>query len=668
MPAPHFLPWRKRAMLLALSSAWTFLGQPALAESLPAETATSALNRAEAARLPLADQRDFADARRGFIATLPDARIVDAAGKVVWEQQFSFLDREAAPDTVHPGLWRQARLNRIHGLFKVVDRIYQVRGFDIANMTIVEGDSGLIVIDPLTTRETARAALDLYLANRPKKPVVAVIYTHSHADHFGGVRGIVDEADVAAGRVRVIAPAGFLGEAVSENVLAGNAMTRRALYQFGNALPRNERGFVDAGLGKSALGGTVTLLAPTESIEREEETRRVDGVDIVFQLTPATEAPAEMHLYFPAFRALNLAENATHTLHNLLPLRGAQVRDANGWAKYLNEALDRFGERSDVVLAQHHWPTWGRERIREYLSRQRDLYKFIHDQTLHLANQGYTAPEIAERLRLPASLENEWSAQGLYGSLRHNVKAVYQRYLGWYDANPAHLDPLPPQASAQRSIAYMGGAEAVLQRAQADFAKGDYRWVLQIANELVQAEPDNKAARELAARAAEQLGYQAESATWRNAYLQGAAELRDGPPPPRPAVFGADVVAALSLDDVFDYLAVRLNGQRAEGKRIRINWDFTDTGQKYVLNLENSALTYLHRNVSDADLTVSIERSTLLAILGKQLTFRDAWAIGKVTLAGPPTKLADLFGLIDEFPTDFPIVTPRPDKRSEKGN
>lgn len=626
-----------------------------------AEPITRELNNAAQNRLPFADRQDFTDARRGFIASLSDPVIKDASGRVVWDaREYAFLEPEAAPASVHPALWRQARLNTGNGLFAVTERIYQIRGFDIANMTIIEGDSGVIVIDPLTSVETARAGLELYFQQRPKKPVVAVIYTHSHADHFGGVRGVVDEAEVKAGRVRIIAPAGFLEEAVSENVLAGNAMLRRAQYQFGSGLPSNERGYVDAGLGKITHGGTVSLIAPTEVIEKAQETRVVDGVEIVFQTTPGTEAPAEMHLYFPQFRTLDLAENATHTLHNLLPLRGAQVRDANAWAKYLNQALDQFGARSDIVIAQHHWPTWGSAQVQAYLARQRDLYKYLHDQTLHLLNQGYTADEAAERLTVPASLEKDWATHGLYGSLKHNVKAVYQRYLGWYDANPANLDPLPKVEAARKYVEYMGGAEAILKHARNDLKKGEYRWVAQVLNQLVQAEPENKEARELTARAFEQLGYQAESSTWRNAYLTGAQELRQGVPEGKGLKLGEDFLKALSIDNIFDVLAIRVNPQRAEGKSGRINWVFTDINRKYVLNLENSALTYLaDRNDPAADVTVTLDRSVLGAILAKRIDFREAYISGQVGVSGNAKKLAEVLGLLDEFPTSFPIVTPR---------
>ena len=633
----------------------------------PAESFTQKLNSAQQAKLPLANKQDFEDAKRGFIATIPDAKIKNAAGQVVWDLgEYGFLGKEEAPPSVNPSLWRQSRLDLIHGLFKVVDRIYQIRGFDIANMTIVEGDSGLIIIDPLTTLESAKAGLDLYYQNRPHKPVVAVVYTHSHADHFGGVRGIVNEADVKAGNVRVIAPSGFLEEAVSENVLAGNAMIRRAQYQFGNPLPRGELGFVDAGLGKAssssgtAISGTVTLIAPTDLIEKSFDTRTIDGVEIVFQTTPGTEAPAEMNLYFPQFRALDLAENATHTLHNLLPLRGAQVRDANSWAKYINQALDQFGPISDVVLAQHHWPTWGQERIHVYLSKQRDLYKYLNDQSLRLLNFGFTADEAAEQLQLPASLQQEWSTHGLYGSVKHNVKAVYQRYIGWYDANPANLDPLPKVESARKSVAYMGGEQEIIKRAKQDLSKGEYRWVAQVLNLVIQANPENKEARDLSARALEQLGYQSEASTWRNAYLLAAQELRNGEPEGKAPVFREDFLNALSVDNIFDFLAIRVNPQKAEGKTGRINWVFTDLGRKYVLNLENSALTYLaDKNDPAADVTVTLDRKVLGAILTKQITFREAMFNGSVKVTGNATKLGEIFGLLDTFPTSFPIVTSR---------
>src|SRR6185369_7505577 len=439
---------------------------------------TRAQNRAVLDALPFGDAQDFEDARRGFIGSLPEVEIKNDRGRVVWSlKEYAFLTEEQAPPTVNPSLWRQARLNMHHGLFLVTDRIYQIRGFDISNMTIIEGERGLIVIDPLISTEVARAGLDLYTAHRGRRPVTAVIYTHSHTDHYGGVRGVVDEAEVKAGAVEIIAPAGFMEEIVSENVLAGTPMIRRAQFQFGATLPKGPRGQVDAGLGKVTSRGTVTLIPPTRLITAPVETRRIDGVEIVFQLTPETEAPAEMHMFHPGLRALNLAENGTHTLHNTYPIRGAQVRDANAWAKYLDEARDRFGRHADVVFAQHHWPIWGNARVLEYMARQRDLYKYLHDQTVRLMNHGEKPAEIAERLVLPRSQASTWHVRGYYGTLSHNAKSVYQRYVGWYDGNPANLNPLPPVERAQKYVEYMGGADAVVARAREDFTRGEYRFV-----------------------------------------------------------------------------------------------------------------------------------------------------------------------------------------------
>jgi len=492
---------------------------------------TAALNRAVLAALPFADTRDFDDARRGFVATLPEVEIKNDQGRVVWSlRDYGFLADEQAPPTVNPSLWRLARLNLIHGLFQVTDRIHQIRGFDISNMTVIEGDRGLIVIDPLVSTEVARAALELYMQHRGRRPVSAVIYSHSHTDHYGGVRGVVNERDVSVGKVEVWAPDRFMEEVVSEAVLAGTAMVRRAQFQFGATLPRGPRAQVDAGLGKGLSRGTVTLIPPTRIIEEAVETHRIDGVEIVFQLTPETEAPAEMHMFYPALRALNLAENATHNLHNIYPIRGAQARDANAWAKYLNEARDRFGREADVAFAQHHWPVWGNARVLDFLGKQRDLYKYLHDQTVRLMNHGYKAVEIAERLTLPRSLASTWHVRGYYGTLSHNAKSVYQRYIGWYDANPANLNPLPPVERGRKYVEYMGGADAVIRRAREDFARGEYRFVAEALSHVVFADPANAEARQVGADALEQLGYAAESASWRNAYVLGALELRQGVP------------------------------------------------------------------------------------------------------------------------------------------
>jgi alkyl sulfatase BDS1-like metallo-beta-lactamase superfamily hydrolase len=457
-----------------------------------------------------------------------------------------------------------AKLNAIHGLFEVVPGIYQVRGFALANITFIEGATGVIVVDPLGSVGAAKAALDLYRAHRPARPVTAVIYTHSHSDHYGGARGVVDPAEVAAGRVQVIAPARFMDAVIAESVVAGNAMSRRAAYQFGSPLPRGSQGAVDAGLGKIDSVGEPgrSVIPPTTSITEPIETHTIDGVPIVFQLAPNTEAPAEIHLHFPRHRVLNLAENATKTMHNLLPFRGTEVRDASAWSKHLGEALERFGPETDVLIAQHHWPTWGRARVAQALANQRDLYKYIHDQSVRLMNHGYVPAEISEELVLPPGLANDWAARGYYGTLAHNAKAVYQKYIGWYDANPATLNPLPEPDAARKYVEYFGGAAAVVAKARADFANGEFRWVAEVLRHVVYAEPGNLEARQLAADALEQLGYASEAATWRNAYLLGAQELRQGPPAPRPAALDAEMVRAMPLGVVFDVLGTHVNGPR----------------------------------------------------------------------------------------------------------
>jgi len=636
----------------------------------PATAITRACQHAARRWLPLTDTQSFDDARRGHVADLPPGAITRAKGGPVWNlAAYGFLADEAAPDSVHPGLWRHARVNMVTGLFKVCDRVWQVRGLDISNMTILEGDSGLIVIDPLVSTEVAKAAIELYHAHRPSQPrrrVLAMIYSHSHVDHFGGVRGVIDEADVLAGRVQVIAPKGFMEEAVSENVMAGNAMGRRALFQFGPLLPKGVRGQVDAGLGKTTSTGTVTLIAPTRVIEQPVEHHLIDGIECVFELTPGAEAPSEMIIHHPGLRLLNMTEISSQNFHNLLPLRGAQVRDALAWSHYLDGALQRYGAGSDVLIAQHHWPVWGGEAIDGFLRRQRDLYKYTHDQTVRLMNHGLLAGEIAEALQLPESLLQDWACHGFYGSLKHNVKAIVQRYLGWYDANPANLDPLPPAETARKTIGYMGGADSVLQRAQADFDNGEYRWVAQVCSLVCHAgqigEPAVVQASALGADALEQLGYQAESATWRNAYLQGAMELRHGPPKlPAMGVAVADVVRAMPLGLFFDYLAMRLDGAKAAGKRCRINWCFSDTGEQVLLNLEHSALT--HRlGVQDrqADASVTMTRATLDEISLQRLSFADALQAERLTIAGKPQVLLDLMAMLDQFSRMFPVVGPRP--------
>ncbi|MDF3832121.1 alkyl sulfatase dimerization domain-containing protein [Cupriavidus basilensis] len=639
--------------------------QSALAQvpGAPASPATAQANAAWLQTLPFGDRQDFEDARRGLVARFPEGAIHGADGRVAWDFNAYAFERETgAPPTVNPSLWRLAQLNNEAGLFKVTDRIYQVRGADLSNMNIIEGDTGIIVMDPLIVAETAHAALALYYAHRPRKPVVAVIYTHSHVDHFGGAKGIVSEADVKAGKIAVIAPAGFMEEAISENVLAGNAMSRRAQYMYGAGLPRSATGQVDAGLGKGTSRGTVTLLAPTDLIGKTIDTRRIDGIDIEFQLTPGTEAPAEMNLYFPQMRTLCIAENAARTQHNILTIRGAQVRDAKAWSYYIGQALARYGERSDILIAQHHWPTWGQARINEFLSDQRDMYAYLNDQTLRLMNHGLTPMDIADTLRkLPEPLASKWYARDYYGSISHNVRAVYQRYLGFYDGNPAHLDPLPPVQTATKTIEWMGGPDAVLAKAREAYARGEYRWVAQIGNELVFADPSNAAARALQADALEQLGYQSENATWRNAYLSGAQELRNGVRKGTPGgTSSPDLVRALTVPHFFDYLAVRLNADKAAGKTMTLNWNFTDLRQRYAMTLRNSALTYLaDAQHPQATASITLDKATLDRISLKQLTLPDAVRNGSIRIAGDPQAVASLFGMLDTFDGHFNIVTPQ---------
>lgn len=627
-----------------------------------AEPATKAANAAMAAQLPFADTADFEAAKRGLIATVPEGIVRTGGGTVLWNLgEYAFIDGELAPDTVNPSLWRMARLNLANGLFKVTDRLYQLRGFDIANLTVIEGDSGLILIDPLTTAEVARAALELYYAHRPRKPVVAVIYTHSHIDHYGGVRGIVDEVDVKAGKVKVIAPAGFMEAISGENVLAGAPMSRRAQFQFGTMLPRGARGQVDAGLGKSVARGTPGLIAPTQSIVKPVETHVIDGIEIVFQLAPETEAPAEMHMFYPQLGVLNMAENACPLLHNFIPLRGAVARDPRIWAKYIGDAIAMYGAKTKVLIGQHHWPTWDRAKIIDYLEAQRDLYKHIHDQTLRYMNRGWRPAEIAEVIDLPPGLAERWAVRGYYGSVSHNVKAVYQRYLSWYDANPCNLNPLPPAPAARKFVEYMGGATAVIERARADFARGEFRWVAQVMKEVVYAEPDNKEARALCADALEQMGYQAESATWRNAFLYGAQELRHGvfQMPVRPGM-GADTLAGLSSDVFFDLMAIRLDAKKAAGQSLVVNWRFTDRNETLVLTLKHCTLTHrMGETAANADVSVTTTRATMDQIVMRKLTIPDALASGALKLEGEIPKLGALFAMMDP-PAGmmFEILTP----------
>lgn len=623
-----------------------------------AHAATTEFHRVMQRALAPDDHEDMADALRGFVGTVPNAAVMRPDGRPVWNlAAYGFLDDEQAADTVNPSLWRQARLNRTHGLFQVSPRIFQVRGFDIANLTFIEGEHGVIALDALTCPEVAAAALALYRQHRGPREVHTVIYSHSHADHFGGVHGLVNEADVKAGRVQVIAPSGFLHHAVAENLIGGPAMARRSQFQFGQTLAVGPRGQVDSGLGKNLPQGRPGLIAPTWTIEADHECHVIDGVEIHFQLTPETEAPSEMHFYFPSERALNLAENATHNLHNLCPLRGAKVRDSLAWAKYLHRALERWGDQCDVVFAQHHWPTWGTERVRRFIAEQRDLYRGLHDQTVRLMSHGLKAAEIAERLQLPEALAQRWHTRGYYGTVSHNVKAIVQHYLSWYDAHPANLHALPPVEAARRHVQYMGGIDALMAKAQADYDRGEFRWVAEVMKHAVYAHPDHTAARELAAQALEQMGYQAESATWRNAYLLGAHEYRQGPPKPTGQMAGTALLGALSNELLFDALAVRLNAPRAATLAFSIRWHFTCSGEQWRSLLSNGALSSLPcADDAPADLVVTTTRDTLDAVLSQTLPPAKAIEDGRLQCAGQVQRLGMLFGLLDRFSGNFPVV------------
>jgi linear primary-alkylsulfatase len=619
---------------------------------------TAAANSAVARALNLAGRADAADASRGLIAVMPEAVIKNANGDTIWDEgRFDFI-KGNAPDSVNPSLWRHEQLNNAHGLFKIADGIYQVRGYDIANMTLVSGNTGWIVIDTLLTAEMSKAAMAFVDAQLGKRPVQAVIYTHSHADHFGGVRGVVSEADVKAGKVRIIAPDGFMEYAIAENVLAGNAMTRRAQYQFGTALPWNERGAVGTGLGKALSVGTIGLIAPTDVIAKTGQEMTVDGVRMVFQMANGSEAPAEYMLYFPDLKALCLSEVVTANMHNVYTLRGAKTRDALAWSKYINEALDLFAD-AEVAFRSHQWPVWGRDNIRRHLANHRDTYRFINDEALRLANSGRTMDQIGNALFFPRGLTEDLSTHGYYGTLSHNLRGVYNYYLGFYDGNPASLNRLPPQESAKRYVDAMGGGEAMLTRAKQAFAAGDYRWVAEMVNYLVFAEPQNEAARALQADALEQLGYQAESGVWRNEYLTAAQELRKGVQKARASTNGADTVRAMPLAMIFDFMAVRLDHAKVDGLRYGTNVVFSDTNESFALELSNSVLNNTPgRVLKNPDATLTLTHAALYKMLLNKTPLRELVMSGEAKFEGEPRALGAVFTNLETFDPLFNIVTP----------
>jgi alkyl sulfatase BDS1-like metallo-beta-lactamase superfamily hydrolase len=649
------------ALALCFVAGAVFGQAPTLASTNPASKTTQAANQQVRETLPFDDVADFEAAQRGFIAKPETLTVLAEDGSLVWdlESYKRFISLEAeAPDTVNPSLWRNAQLNMIYGLFEVTDRIYQVRGYDITNITYVKGHTGWIVFDPLLSAETAAAAHALVTEHLGERPIHAVVYSHSHIDHYGGVRGLIDEADVQAGTVRVLAPYGFTEHAISENVIAGNAMSRRAIFMYGALLPRDPRGGVNSGLGQSNSTGTAGLIIPSDLIQHTGETVTIDGVQMVFQMTPGTEAPAEMNTFFPDFRAMWMAENATHTMHNILTLRGAQVRDPLKWANYLNETIELYGDNIDVRFQSHHWPMWGNEQVIDHFKKQRDLYKYIHDQTLNLLNKGYTGTEIADIIELPPELANFWPNRGYYGSLRHNARAVYQRYMGWYDANPSSLNELPPQPAAQKYVEYMGGERAIMRRARRDFEAGEYRWLAMVLKHVVFANPDNTAAKNLLADTYEQLGYQAESGPWRAVYLQGAFELRNGVPQSGGLNSASpDTIRAMPPEMFFDYLAVRLNGPKAAGKVLKINMALTDLEQSYGLTVENAVLNH-GRALNDPAVTVTLSKATLDGIQLGEVTMEQAIVDGRLSVTGDRMVFSEFLDLLDSFPFWFNIVTP----------
>jgi len=637
---------------------------PLFAQEAPKEAtaSTKQANDALYNQLPFSDNTDFTNAHKGFIAAIPTDVIKGEQGNVVWDpQKYAFIkEGDKAPDSVNPSLWRQSQLINISGLFEVTEGVYQIRNLDLSNMTIIEGKEGITVVDPLVSAETAKVGMDLYFKNRGNKPVVAVIYTHSHVDHYGGVRGVVDEADVKSGKVKIYAPAGFMDEAVSENIMAGNVMSRRASYMYGNLLKPDVKGQVGAGLGTTTSAGTVTLIAPTNYITKTGQKETIDGLTYDFMMAPGSEAPSEMLWYIEEKKLIEAAEDITHTLHNTYSLRGAKIRDPLAWSKYINDAINRWGDKAEIIMAQHHWPTWGNENVVNLMKGQRDMYRYINDQTLRLANTGLTRDEIAANFKLPEGLAKTWASRGYYGSVSHDVKATYVLYLGWFDGNPATLDELPPEEAAKKFVEYMGGADNILQKAKTDYEQGNYRWVAQVVSKVVFADPNNEAARNLEADALEQLGYQAESGPWRNFYLTGAQELRNGVQKlPTPNTASPDTVKAMSPEMFFDYLGVHINGEKAASAKAVFNIDLGSDGGKYKLELENGVLNHTAgAEAKDADATIALNRETLNKIILKEETLKQAEDKGEVKVTGNGAKLDEMLGYMDKFEFWFNIVTP----------
>jgi alkyl sulfatase BDS1-like metallo-beta-lactamase superfamily hydrolase len=621
--------------------------------------ATLKANAAVLDELDFTDRQDFEDATRGLIASDPALKVSADNGSHVWNRPaYDFIQGEA-PASVNPSLWRQAGLNNIHGLFEVTSGMYQVRGYDLSNMTIIEGETGWIIVDPLTARETAGAAIAFAREHLHARPIVAMIFTHSHVDHFGGVLGVLTAQGVVAENIRIIVPQGFMEEATSENVIAGPAMSRRAMFMYGKQLARSERGHVDSGLGKSPAFGTFGLLEPTEIIDHTPQSLEIDGVEFIFQNAPGSEAPAELTFYLPHLNAFHGAEVTSHNMHNLYTLRGAKVRDALRWSNYIDESITLFGQ-AEIYLASHHWPIWGNERVIAFLEGQRDMYKYIHYQTVRLLNAGLTPGEIAEKIELPSSLRKSFHNRGYYGTARHNSRAVYQNYLGWYDGNPSNLNPHPPVEAGKRYVALAGGAELLLNSAQEAYDLADYRWVAELLNHLVFAEPGNEDAKSLLAAAYDQLGYQAESGPWRDVYLTAAYELRHGAPEQGLNVAAAvDVIRRTPVRLFFDSMAARLNGPDAEGVGLSIKIEFTDLDESYLLEIKNAVLH--HRSAQPdmaADATLKLTHELFVQMLIGQAGLRDTLFSDELEVEGSALDLLKFFSLIDKPAGKFNIVTP----------
>ena len=601
------------------------------------------------------NRQDFEFASRGLVHRPDDPAITDADGVVVWHHEAfeDFLHGEA-PETVHPSLWRHALLDNYRGLFRVTDGVYQVRGESLANVTFVESDTGYIVIDPLTTVETAAYALNLLHEHVGERPIVAIIYSHTHSDHFGGVKGVISEEDARSGRVRVIAPDGFTEWVLKEQGLAAEGMASRNSYMYGETLVPGPAGIVDTGLGQAIEGGEVTFIEPTDIIGPQGGRLTIDGIDLEFMFAPG-EAPTGMHCYLPKHRTLHVADNCYMCLHNVYTIRGAFPRDAMQWADSVARSLQY--EDAEILVSGHNWPVFGRSEVRTFLEQQRDGIRYMHDQTLRLMSHGYVPSEIADAIEFPPSLARLWHLRGYYGTLKHNVRGIYAYYLGWYDGNPATLDPLPPRAMARKTLAYMGGVDAVLARARTDFEAGNYRWVVHILDQVIWAEPDHRAARELAAAAHTQLGYGAENATWRNAYLSAAQELRDGVPSgaknPRSL---RDVTKGMSVLLALNALSVRLNGAKAVGSRFAINWKVNDTGEACHSELTNAVL--INRDGADpqADATVELSRSALGRFVLGEAGLAELERDG-ARILGDTGRVSDLVAMLDLFPAWFPVAT-----------